>query len=93
MAKRTIKTYACKNAITNSKPVTQKIIAKGTKDKINHIDPAENILQTNPIKIFINIWPDIIFANNRIDRLKIREKYEIYSIIINNGIINKGKVA
>lgn len=53
--KRTTKTYACKKAITNSKPVTQNIIANGKKDKMSHIEPAEKILHTKPIKIFIKI--------------------------------------
>lgn len=70
--------------------MTQNIIANGKKDKISHIEPAEKILQTKPIKIFIRIWPAIILANKRIDRLKIREKYETYSIRISNGIINNG---
>jgi len=41
--------------MTNSKPVTKKIIINGKKDKINQIEPAEKILQTKPIRIFISI--------------------------------------
>jgi len=76
--------------MTNSNPVTQKMIPKGKKDRISQIEPDEKMLHTNPIKIFIKICPAIILANNRIDKLNIREKYETYSIKINKGIINIG---
>ncbi len=42
------------------------------------------------IKIFNRICPDIIFANKRNAKLKIREIYEIYSIKIRPGIITVG---
>lgn len=52
------------------------------------LEPA--ITQTKPIKIFNKICPDIIFANKRIAKLKILEKYETYSIIIISGIKGVG---
>ena len=42
------------------------------------------------IKIFNRICPDIIFANKRNAKLKMREIYEIYSIKIRPGIITVG---
>lgn len=47
-------------------------------------------MNANPINIFNNPCPDNILANNRIDKLKILEKYEISSIIINKGAIKIG---
>lgn len=49
-----------------------------------------NIAQIKLIKIFNKIWPDIIFANNRIAKLKIREIYDTYSIKIRKGIMGIG---
>jgi hypothetical protein len=46
--------------------------------------------QTSLIKIFNKMWPDIILANSRIDKVKIFEKCPKYSIRINKGIIAKG---
>jgi hypothetical protein len=41
------------------------------KIEINiYMDPAVNNPQEKPIKIFNNAWPDIIFANKRILKLK-----------------------
>ena len=71
-------TYACKKAITISKKVTQNTTNKGnieTNDQITDIEEtATAIDQTNPIKIFIKIWPESIFANKRTDKLITREK-------------------
>lgn len=38
----------------------------------NQIPKAKNILQQNHAKIFNKVCPAIIFANNRIDKLKTR---------------------
>jgi hypothetical protein len=46
--------------------------------------------QVKLIKIFKRICPDIILANNLIDKLKTRDKYETYSISIKPGIISTG---
>ena len=48
------------------------------------------IAQIKLIKIFNRICPDIILANKRIAKLKIRDKYETYSIKIRKGIIGTG---
>lgn len=50
-----------------------------------------NIIQLNPIKIFNKVCPAIILANNRMDKLKIREKYEINSTAAINGAKIKGE--
>ena len=36
------------------------------------------------------MWPDIILANKRSAKLKIRERYETYSIRIRSGTIKTG---
>jgi len=48
------------------------------------------MLQENPIKIFNKACPDIIFANNRMLRLKTLAIYETASINIKNGAITSG---
>jgi hypothetical protein len=65
-----IYTYACKNAITNSKPIVANTTAigkilTGATEKFNH-----TLTHAKDIKIFNNECPDIIFANNLIDKLK-----------------------
>ena len=85
-----MKTYACKNAIENSKPTTVKTIVSGTRFHNQWMILEVIITHMNEIKIFNKICPDNIFANNRIARLKILEIYEIYSIIIKKGTIISG---
>ena len=48
--------------------------------------------QANPklVIIFNKVWPANIFANNRIDKLKILAIWEIISITINGGIKTVG---
>jgi hypothetical protein len=65
-----IYTYACKKAITNSNPVVKKTTVIGRmliyiNEKFNHTST-----HAKAIKIFNNECPDIIFANNLIDKLK-----------------------
>jgi hypothetical protein len=85
-----MKTYACKNAIENSKPTTVNTIVSGTRFHSQCIPLKVMITHINEIKIFNKMCPDNIFANNRIARLKTLEIYEIYSIKIKNGTITSG---
>ena len=68
-----MKTYACKNAIENSKPTTVKTIVSGIRFHNQCITLEVTITHINEIKIFNKICPDSIFANNRIARLKTLE--------------------
>lgn len=60
-------------------------IIKNFQKKINEKHP-----NPNPAKIFNKACPEVIFANSRTDKLIIRDKLEIISIAIINGVINKG---
>ena len=69
-----IKTQACKKAINASKNIihvtnNQGIILAVTKSMLQ----LAHIVQANPIRIFNKACPDIILANNRIDKLKALE--------------------
>lgn len=83
-------TYACKNAMANSKPMTKKTIKIGKPIQIQWIKPELATAHIKLIKIFSKIWPDIIFVNSLIAKLKILEIYETYSIKINKGTIGTG---
>jgi hypothetical protein len=76
--------------MANSKPTTKKTMLIGNAIQIQWIKSELAIAQIKLIKIFNKIWPDIIFANNLIARLKILEIYETYSIKIKNGIMVTG---
>ena len=52
--------------------------------------PAVIIVHAKPIKTFNKIWPLIIFANNRTERLITVIKYETTSIITSKGIRASG---
>lgn len=52
--------------------VTKVTTVNGTKKKKETRPPASNIDQAKPAIIFNKQWPAIIFANNRIDKLKTR---------------------
>ena len=52
--------------------------------------PVLNNVHENPIKIFKRACPLIIFANNRILKLKIRAIYEMNSIGTKIGAIARG---
>ena len=56
----------------NSKPIKIKSKAKGNKWKNANNPPADNIVQENPAIIFNKVWPEVIFANKRIDNVKTR---------------------
>ena len=73
MLSKTTKTYACKKVIVNSRPITRNTIPKGKANQNTWTAFKLKIAQIKLIKIFNKIWPDIIFANNRIAKLKIRE--------------------
>ena len=75
--------------MTVSSIITVVIIVHGTIKKIVNWR-LNNIVIVNVLNIFNKAWPDIIFANNRILKLKTRAKYEIISIGIKKGIIAKG---
>ncbi len=49
-----------------------------------------SVAKANPAKIFKRAWPDVILAKSRTGKLIIRERLEINSIIIINGVIAKG---
>jgi hypothetical protein len=65
-------------------------MAIGAKPTNNQTPPLPNICQANPASIFKRVWPAIIFANNRIDKLRTRAAYETVSIRIIKGAINTG---
>jgi hypothetical protein len=60
--------------MTNSSPITNVTTIQGMAE--NKIKAAWefNITQLNPIRILSRVWPAIIFAKSRIERLKILEK-------------------
>lgn len=64
---------------------TQGIIAKNIRN-----GAAVMAIQTNVISIFINIWPDIIFANNLKAKLINLVVYDTTSIVISNLSIAGG---
>lgn len=68
------KTYACKNEIAISKANTMLTISQGIIPKKNQNSNVEKAKNENPIKIFNKPWPDNMFANNLMDKLKMREK-------------------
>src|SRR6187402_3269006 len=80
-------TYACKKAIKNSKPITLKMISAANQPVIVN---AMIKFQQKPARIFIKACPAIIFANNRIDKLKTRAKYDTNSTTISKGLIKIG---
>ena len=57
------KTYACKNATKISKPVN------ATEKLSGNQPPNIPKLTTNPPKTFNIVWPAIILANKRTDKL------------------------
>ena len=67
-------TYACKNEIIISNPITTNTIVNGSKIQNQLIKLETRIAQIKQIRIFNKICPDNIFANKRIARLKILEK-------------------
>ena len=85
-----MKTYACKKAIKASRNIIIVTITHGKIATKIKTEPFVNKSQENPIKIFNKACPDIIFANNRILKLKTFAKYETISINIKNGAIAKG---
>jgi hypothetical protein len=58
--------------------------------KINSKPLEDSIVQVKLAIIFSKVWPDVILAKSRIDKVKTLMKYEIISIAINNGIITSG---
>jgi hypothetical protein len=60
--------------MTNSNPVTKNTTNIGIIDNKEKEKPNQIIVQAKDIKIFNRVWPDIILANKRIDKLKTLEK-------------------
>ena len=61
-------TYACKNAIKISKPVSATMNTRGKT-------PVKNgIATTNPAKTLSNVWPANMLANSLTDKIMGRDK-------------------
>lgn len=58
---------------------------------INQAPPAESICQAKPASIFKRVWPAIMLAKRRIDKLKTRATYETVSISIIKGLMAGGQ--
>lgn len=85
-----MKTYACNIAIANSSPINANNKINGIIWK-NDIRPPEiSIVQEKPAIIFNNVWPEVIFANNRIDNVNTFTMYDKNSIVIIKGTMIKG---
>jgi len=69
---RMVKTYACKKAIRSSKNITAVTIAHGNIEMTIISEPEIRSAQEKPIRILRSACPDIIFANNRMLRLRTR---------------------
>ena len=54
----------------------------------NKIEKAAN---AKPDRIFNKAWPEVMLANNRTDKLMIRDAFETNSIKIINGTITNGE--
>ena len=65
-------------------------IIQGKKATKIKSEPFVKRSHEKPIKILSKAWPDIIFANNRMLKLKTFAKYETISMRIKNGAIAKG---
>ena len=63
-----------------SKNKTKKTITIGITLKIEKTLNSDNILYPKPIKIFNNVWPLIMFANNLIAKLNTLDVCDIISI-------------
>ena len=74
MPNKTVKTYACRNAILISKQITIKTILKGiiSQNQWKTLLVAKDQIKT--IKIFKSMCPESMLANNRIAKLKILER-------------------
>ena len=75
------KTYACKNAITISSPLSAIKKAMGSNPPIIKEFAAKT--NTKPPITFNNVCPAIIFANNLTERLIGLDMYDMISIGIN----------
>jgi antitoxin component YwqK of YwqJK toxin-antitoxin module len=85
-----IYTYACKNAITNSNPIVKNTTTTGKILTYENEKFNQTIIHAKDIKIFNKECPDIMFANNLIDKLKTFAIYEIISIPIKGILITVG---
>jgi hypothetical protein len=85
-----VNTYACKKAINPSRNIIAVTITHGNIPINTYIDPNVIKLHENPIRIFNNACPDIIFANNRILKLNTFAIYDTNSIPIKNVAIING---
>jgi len=67
-----VKTYACRNAINNSRNIIAVTITQGAVARSAIPVPVLRSTQEKPIRILSKAWPDIIFANKRMLKLKTR---------------------
>ena len=73
------------NETANSRPIMAKKSANGNSVNTAIKIPWPNNLYKNPDKIANKLWPAVILANNRIPNENALAKYEINSIVTNNG--------
>jgi hypothetical protein len=73
---------SCSNSISRTNNIKINNVKIGNQLKKNKF-PAKRITQLNPTITFKRVWPAIMFANNRIDKLIGLNKKEINSIGIN----------
>jgi hypothetical protein len=75
-------------------PVSNKIIPhtikKGKNDTTIKIKLFEKSFKINEVIMFSRVWPDIILAKSRIDKLNALDTYETTSIKINKGAKSLG---
>jgi hypothetical protein len=77
-------------AITSSNPITSVTTIHGRAENKTKAAWELSITQLKPIRIFRRVWPAIMLAKSRIERLKIREKYEINSTAAIKGARMRG---
>ena len=80
-----VNTYACKQATPTSKKVSANTTASGTTEAIESTPPKVSMLHANPLRIFNNVCPAIIFAKSRTPSEMPRKAYEINSITTRKG--------
>jgi hypothetical protein len=85
-----VNTYACKAAIPSSSPTKASNKPNGIMWKSVSIPPMESIVHAKLAIIFRRVCPEVIFAKSRIDNVKTLIMYDMNSIVISKGTINKG---
>jgi len=82
---RTTKTWACINAIPNSRLENAIMNPNGKAPNKKNINPEFIILYVNPLNMFKSIWPDNMLAANLKPNEIFLAKYDINSINTNKG--------